>query len=46
MGTGGGGGGGGGSGFGPAGTTFETGVRSGDGEVTITYSKRCTPPAP
>lgn len=33
----GGGGGGGGSGFGPAGVVFETGVRSGDGLVTITY---------
>ena len=31
------GGGGGGSGSGPAGTTFETGVRSGDGLVEITY---------
>ena len=33
-------GGGGGSGFGPAGTVFETGVRSGDGQVLLTY----TPP--
>ena len=32
------GGGGGGSGHGPAGTTFETGVRSGDGLVTVTYT--------
>jgi hypothetical protein len=32
-----GGGGGGGSGFGPAGVAFETGVREGDGVVTITY---------
>lgn len=32
------GGGGGGSGTGPAGTTFETGVRGGDGQVTITYT--------
>jgi Glycine rich protein len=32
-----GGGGGGGSGYGPASTTFQTGVRSGDGVVTITY---------
>ena len=31
------GGGGGGSGFGPAGTTFNTGVRTGDGRVTITF---------
>jgi Glycine rich protein len=38
------GGGGGGSGHGPAGTTFETGVRSGDGQVTITYT--ANPPAP
>jgi hypothetical protein len=30
-------GGGGGSGFGPAGVAFETGVREGDGVVTITY---------
>jgi hypothetical protein len=29
--------GGGGSGFGPPGVVFETGVRSGDGLVTITY---------
>ena len=35
---GGGGGGGGGSSFGPAGTTFQTGVRSGDGLVTITWN--------
>ncbi len=33
-----GGGGGGGSGFGPAGTVYETGVRSGDGLVVITYT--------
>ena len=33
-------GGGGGSGFGPAGTVFESGVRSGDGQVLLTY----TPP--
>jgi hypothetical protein len=32
-----GGGGGGGAGFGPSGVTFETGVREGDGVVTITY---------
>jgi hypothetical protein len=32
-----GGGGGGGSGFGPAGVAFETGVREGDGVVTITF---------
>jgi hypothetical protein len=53
--TNGGGGGGGGSGSGPAGTTFDTGVRSGDGEVTITFepdpvgcpsSAAPTPPAP
>ncbi|MEV7012250.1 IPT/TIG domain-containing protein [Streptosporangium sp. NPDC051022] len=31
-------GGGGGSGYGPAGTIFSTGVRSGDGVVTITYT--------
>ncbi|MFL5908580.1 MAG: glycine-rich protein [Solirubrobacterales bacterium] len=31
-------GGGGGSGYGPTGTTFQTGVRSGDGLVTITYT--------
>jgi hypothetical protein len=31
------GGGGGGSGFGPPGVAFETGVREGDGVVTITY---------
>jgi hypothetical protein len=37
------GGGGGGSGLGPAGTTFETGVRSGDGAVTISYRERCAP---
>jgi VCBS repeat-containing protein len=36
-----GGGGGGGSGFGPSGVVFQSGVRSGDGLVTITY----TPPA-
>jgi hypothetical protein len=30
--------GGGGSGHGPAGTSFETGVNSGDGQVTITYT--------
>ncbi len=35
---GGGGGGGGGSGYGPAGVVFETGVRSGDGQVIITYT--------
>ena len=33
-----GGGGGGGSGAGPAGTVFQTGVRSGDGLVTVTYT--------
>jgi uncharacterized repeat protein (TIGR01451 family) len=32
-------GGGGGSGFGPVGTTFQTGVRAGDGLVTITYAE-------
>jgi Glycine rich protein len=32
------GGGGGGSSFGPAGTTFNTGVQSGDGQVTVTYT--------
>jgi len=32
-------GGGGGSGFGPAGTVFQTGTHSGDGEVTITYAQ-------
>jgi hypothetical protein len=31
-------GGGGGSGFGPAGTVFQTGVRAGVGQVTVTYS--------
>ena len=31
-------GGGGGSGFGPNGTTFQTGVRSGDGVITVSYS--------
>jgi hypothetical protein len=31
-------GGGGGSGFGPPGTAFETGVRAGDGMVTITFT--------
>jgi hypothetical protein len=36
------GGGGGGSGYGPAGTTFETGVRSGDGLVTVTYTEPVT----
>ena len=35
---GGGGGGGGGSGHGPPGTTFQTGVRMGDGLVTVTYT--------
>jgi Glycine rich protein len=34
----GGGGGGGGSGFGPAGVVFESGVRPGDGLVTVTYT--------
>ncbi len=29
----------GGSGFGPSGTTFETGVRSGNGLVTVTYTE-------
>ena len=38
-------GGGGGSGHGPTGTSFETGVRSGDGQVTITYTANPTPPA-
>ncbi|WP_180357032.1 DUF11 domain-containing protein [Streptomyces sp. TLI_146] len=32
------GGGGGGSGYGPTGTVFHTGVRSGDGSVTLTYT--------
>jgi hypothetical protein len=32
------GGGGGGSGFGPAGVVFQSGVRSGNGEVTVTYT--------
>ena len=32
------GGGGGGSGFGPAGTTFQTGVHSGDGVITVSYT--------
>ena len=42
------GGGGGGSGFGPAGTQFETGVREGDGQVTISYDPMTDscPPAP
>jgi hypothetical protein len=42
----GGGGGGGGSGFGPSGVVFNSGVRSGDGLVTITYTepKETTPP--
>lgn len=35
------GGGGGGSGFGPAGTVFDTGVQSGPGIVSITYSITC-----
>ena len=35
-------GGGGGSGFGPAGVAFETGVRTGDGLVTITYDPAIT----
>ena len=36
------GGGGGGSGHGPPGTVFETGVRTGDGLVTVTYqSPKC-----
>jgi hypothetical protein len=35
----GGGGGGGGSGYGPDGTAFQTGVRSGDGLVTVTYAE-------
>ena len=35
------GGGGGGSGFGPAGTFFQTGVRNGDGEVSITFDISC-----
>ena len=34
----GGGGGGGGSGYGPEGTTFQTGVRSGDGKAAVTYT--------
>jgi hypothetical protein len=38
-----GGGGGGGSGFGPSGVVFNSGVRSGDGLVTITYTE--APPA-
>ena len=42
----GGGGGGGGSGFGPSSVVFNSGVRSGDGLVTITYTepKETTPP--
>jgi HYR domain len=41
-----GGGGGGGSGFGPSGVVFKSGVRSGDGLVTITYTEPAdtTPP--
>ncbi|WP_198677491.1 Ig-like domain-containing protein [Leucobacter luti] len=35
-------GGGGGSGYGPAGAVFETGVRSGDGEVVISYELAAT----
>ena len=31
-------GGGGGSGFGPVGTTFQTGVQSGNGEITVSYT--------
>ncbi len=42
----GGGGGGGGSSFGPAGTTFQTGVRSGDGLVTITFTVTTPTTAP
>jgi hypothetical protein len=38
--------GGGGSGTGPAGTNFETGVHSGDGQVTITYTANPTPANP
>jgi hypothetical protein len=44
-----GGGGGGGSGFGPTGVTFETGVREGDGVLTITFDPDaggCPAPAP
>ena len=37
---------GGGSGNGPAGTSFETGVHSGDGQVTITYTANPVPPNP
>ena len=47
--TNGGGGGGGGSGTGPSGTTFETGVRSGDGALTITFEPDpvgCPSPSP
>jgi hypothetical protein len=42
-------GGGGGSGFGPAGVAFETGVREGDGVLTITFEPDtggCPGPAP
>jgi hypothetical protein len=39
----GGGGGGGGSGHGPQGTVYQTGVRSGNGQVTITYQPPSTP---
>ncbi|MDQ6853216.1 MAG: hypothetical protein M3046_05910, partial [Actinomycetota bacterium] len=42
-------GGGGGSGFGPAGVAFETGVREGDGVLTITFDPDtggCPGPAP
>ena len=45
----GGGGGGGGSGSGPAGTTFENGVRSGDGLITIAFdpaTDSCSRPGP
>ena len=38
--------GGGGSGYGPGGTSFETGVHSGDGQVTITYTANSTSPNP
>jgi hypothetical protein len=38
------GGGGGGSGFGPAGATFEAGVRSGNGQVIISYSTDSSAP--
>jgi hypothetical protein len=41
-----GGGGGGGSGFGPEGTVFESGIRSGNGLITVTYTVDPPPPDP